>query len=226
MLDVRLALSAMKTPVRDKYLSIVGKMLDDYDVRCRTFRNKVYSTREEVALLNKEEAEIERYVSRIDPENEQTMLDARNALEAMQTFLKDGELPKINKMLKDFDSRARTFNKKLYDTREQAAVARDEFAEITRIMESLSPDDEQSLLSAQIRIGQMQSDFKAGYLKKVNDMWIAYDLKMRTYQKIVFDTRTQAENARLTREEFLNMVDTINLSQMTSVFALENYIQD
>ncbi len=226
MLDVRLALSAMKTPVRDKYLSIVGKMLDDYDVRCRTFRNKVYSTREEVALLNKEEAEIERYVSRIDPENEQTMLDARNALEAMQTFLKDGELPKINKMLKDFDIRARTFNKKLYDTREQAAVARDEFAEITRIMESLSPDDEQSLLSAQIRIGQMQSDFKAGYLKKVNDMWNAYDLKMRTYQKIVFDTRTQAENARLTREEFLNMVDTMDLSQMTSVFALENYIQD
>lgn len=226
LLEIKSRMEEMTTPVREKYLSYIVQLLNNYDINYRTFRGILCDTREEADLLRKEDAEITALWSTVRQDDEQSMFSAKAEAERFTTFLKGDFMIRIDQMLKDYDIAMRSFNGVLYPTREEAALNRAEFNEIGRIMSTVYPDNEQSMLDALMRINQMKTAYKNQVLDNLNQMWNAYDQNMRTYQGILFETRSQAENARQTREEFYRLASSMDLSQQGSLVALDNYIED
>ncbi len=223
LLEIKARLELMHPPVRDRYLNYINSLLASYDMRIRTFRGVVYDTREEAAALRSENDEAERIWSTVRADDEQSMFNAKAEMEKFTTFLKEENTARLDKMLTDLDTALRTFNGRLYPTREEASTAGAEYNEIAQMMSTLDPQDEQAILTARARVAEMTSEYGANALANLDNMWRAYDLNLRTYLNIVFDTREEAANARRTREEFYRMESTMDLFQPASVMALENY---
>lgn len=229
-----------ETAVKEAYEKICGNkynssdeikqelknLLADFDTAYRTVDGILFTTREEADTARTELAAITELMNAINADDEQQMIEIRQKISDMSTSIKQKYIISLDKLLADYDVKIRTFDKKVYPTREEAALVRSEFEQITALMETVSPDDEQSIVNAQMAANQMKSDIIAPYKKKLDDMWKALDIKLRTYEKFVYDTREQAQTARVTREKYLNMLNTLDMSQMSSIITLENYIED
>ena len=224
LLDAKARLSECKTKVRDKYLTYVEQQLTAYDIKMRTFRDKVFETREEAALLRQEEAKIREILTPMNPADEGSMLQAKAALEILTTYLKDEPLSTVNRLLNEYDVRIRTFNGVLYDTREEAVTVAQEFQTAAAIMQSVSPDNEQSILDAQQAMQALTTTIKDARLGELQQMWEAFDLKMRTYGSLVFDTREEAQLARDTYQVFMTQFNTMDLDQSANLVILDQYI--
>ncbi len=224
MLDAKTRLSACKTPVRDKYLTYVEQQLTAYDIKIRTFRDKVCDTREEAALLRQEEAKVREILAPMNPAVESSMLQAQAALEALTTYLKDEPLSTVRRLLQEYDVRIRTFNGVLYDTREEAVTVAQEFQTAAAIMQNVSPDNEQSIFDAQQAMQALTTSIKDARLQELQQMWDAFDLKMRTYGSLVFDTREEAQLARDTYQVFMTQFNTMDLDQSANLVILDQYI--
>lgn len=226
MIDSRNRLAALTSRVKCRYIDTVDAALNAYDLKQRTFRGVLYDTRERVQLLRREEALVPQLMHGVCADNEQSMLCAKEKLSQLQTFLKDEPLAAVERMLHDYDIRMRTFNGLLYSTREEAALARAEYQQAMAIMQTVCADDEASILSAQTQILKLTTGIRDVQYRILNDMWEAYDLKQRTYEGMVFETREQARTAKTTREEFLRLFYTHDLRSRETVLLLENYVED
>lgn len=226
LLEAKNKLSACTSGVEKKYLARIEKRLTDYDISCRTYCGKLYDTREEADLLRREEAEISAIMKSVDSKDEESMVKAKENLSHLTTFIKDEAAQRIDNMLREYDIALRTFMGVLYETREEAALVKEEYEIAGEIMAGASPDNEESILNAQREILKLTTAIRDEKYALLKSMWDAYDLRMRTYAGLLFDTREQAAQARLTREEFLGMFDTLDLRQSSNIVLLDNYIDD
>jgi len=224
LLDAKARLSECKTKVRDKYLSYVEQQLTAYDLKIRTFRDKVCETREEAILLRQEEARVREILAPMNPADEGSMLQARAALEILTTYLKDEPLTTVNRLLNEYDVRIRTFNGVLYETREEAVTVAQEFQIAAAIMQNVSPDNEASILQAQQAMQALTTTIKDARLQELQQIWDAFDLKMRSYGALVFDTREEAQLARDTYQVFMNQFNAMDLDQSANLVILDQYI--
>lgn len=219
-------ISHNKYNVADDFKTQLEAKLHEFDIQHRTVDGILFDTIEEADKAREELNDIINILNTLDPNNEPTMLQAKTTIEAMTTAVKKKYIGQLNEMLYRYDVNVRTFNGVTYDTREEAALVRTEFDTITAIMNTVSPNDEQSILNAQREIHKLTTNIKQSYLEQLTQMWNAYDLQMRTFEQFVFDTREQAENARITKAEFLNRFNSVDFTVYQNILMLENYIED
>ena len=226
MVTAKDQIAAMSTSVKNKYVASIETSLTDYDIRMRTFKGKLYDNRQIVVTLKEEDAAINNIMATVTTTDEPAMLQAKAQLETLTTFLKDEPIAYLTQKLKEYDINARTFQGVLYDTREEAALIAQEYRQAMDIMSKVSADDEQSILTAQTEILKLTTSIKDKQYAVLKAMWEDYDLRQRTYMSIVFDTREQAQIAQQTRTEFLNIFNTYDLQQASTIAVLENYVED
>ena len=70
----------------------------------------------------------------------------------------------------------------------------------------------------------MMTSIKDARLQELQQMWAAFDLKMRTYGSLVFDTREEAQLARDTYQVFMTQFNTMDLDQSANLVILDQYI--
>lgn len=226
MLAAKKVLSECTTPIREPYLQRIEQLLTDYDIKMRTFRGTLYDTREEVALLEQEAAKIREILTGMNQASEASMLEARDALEALTTELREPPLSTVRALLNEYDTRLRTFNGVLYDTRDEAIAVAQEHQTALTIRQQVDPEDEQSILDAQAAMQALTTSVKEGHLAELQSMWEAYDKKQRTFGNVLFDTREDAQLARSTYQEFITRFNTMDLSQGANLVLLEQYITE
>ena len=224
LLAAKETLTACTTPVREKYLGIVEKQLAEYDLKMRTFRGKVYETREEVATLEQESVRVREILTSMDQTSEASMLEAKAALEELTTELKNDPLTTVTQLLSEYDLRLRTFNGVLYGTREEAIAVAEEYQAAIAIRQKVDPENEASILEAKEAMSALTTSVKNEHLEQLNAIWEAYDKKLRTFGNILFDTREDAQLARDTYQEFMTKFNSMDLEQGANLVILDNYI--
>ncbi len=215
---------AFKTAIKNKYIEETERIWRNYDLNARTWNGRVLNTREEVKIAQNEYEEMQELMKSLDQNDETALLQAKETVGKLNSFLRDEYSAIIDGALNQYDVNIRTVNGKLYDTREQAELFRHETDSVNEIMHSADPNDEASILEAKRRLLELQSEVKEAPLQQIDDMWNQYDLTQRTFENWVFDTREQASNARKTTFEFRNMVETMNLLDQSTVMLLENFV--
>lgn len=226
MMSIRADISALQTAVKEKYVKIVEAKLEAYDIKARSFNGVVYETRE-IAEKHRQEAElINDIMSTVDANDEASMLSTRDKLEMLTTFQKKNPILKITRLLEEYDIRVRTVAGVLYDTRQEAQLVSSELRRADEIMQTVQADDEASILNAQRAVLELTTFVKDVRYEELNQMWIAYDTKMRTYQDVVFATRKQAQSARAEHTEFLGLFNSLDLSQRKSVVTLNEFVEE
>lgn len=145
MLEAVGKLEDMSTELKDEPLKKVKAMLEDYDRKLRTFEKHEYPTREEAVEARNAFDKMNEIMNGINAKDEQEVLRARDEIKSMRfDELKDPHLKKIDKILEKLDIEARTFEKNVYSTREDAANAKDtkeKFVQMTETLDFLDPNN-------------------------------------------------------------------------------------
>lgn len=224
LLRAKEMLTACTTRVRDKYLTVLEQHLAAYDLKLRTFRGKVYETREEASTLEQESVKVREILTAMDQTNEASMLEAKAGLEELTTELKNDPLATVTQLLEEYDLRLRTFNGVLYGTREEAIAIAVEYQTAVAIRQKVDPENEESILQAKEAMSALNTSVKDEHLQQLTAMWEAYDKKLRTFGNIIFETREDAQLARDTYQEFMNQFNSMDLEQGANLVILDNYI--
>lgn len=226
MLAIKDSIAACTTVIKNKYLEFITTKLTEYDIRVRTFRGVIYDTRDLAAKHKEEAAMAERIMQTANAQNEQSMLTAMDELDKLTTDEKNAPIATLTAWLKAYDINARTVAGVLYNTREEAQLVTAELQRANEIMQKVSPDDEQSILNAQKEILELTTFVKDSKYEELNQIWQAYDQKARTYLKVVFATRKQAQSAKEAHAAFIKQFNTLDLSMRTSLTQLSNFVED
>lgn len=226
MLAIREEIASCTTQVKDKYLAFAEKTLQEYDIKMRTFRGTVCDSRELAQRLRDEEKAVADILASVNENDEQSMFTALQNLGNLSTFLKDAPIERVKQMLTAYDIKMRTVEGVLYDSREEAQLVAAELRRAEEIMQTVREDDEQSILKAQQLVLELTTAVRDVKYEQLKQIWEAYDLKVRTYQGIVFETRKQAATAQQVHTEFLEQFNTLDLSQRKSLNTLNYFIED
>ncbi len=147
MLEAKEKLENMTSELKDEPLKKVDSMLAEYDRKQRTFEKHEYSTREEAEEAKKTSEQMISIMNAVNAKDEQDVLRARDEINSMRfDELKEPHLKKLEKYLEKLDTEARTFEKNIYLTREDAANARETKAKFIEMTETLDFLDQNNLI--------------------------------------------------------------------------------
>jgi TPR repeat protein len=128
-------------------------------------------------------------------------------------------LREINTKLQAFDQEARNVDGVVFTKREEANVAAKELTRIKEIMSKDYAKSEEKALAAlkQLREAKLKSSIAEKYIKTVEDVVAGFDLKARTLNEVVYDTREEAELARSEDKELQAIMKSTNLKNNDEV---------
>ncbi|MBR1739949.1 MAG: hypothetical protein IJ737_06635 [Ruminococcus sp.] len=219
-------LAAMTTDIGEEARRSVDNILRRYDEERRTFRGYLYRTREEASLAREEYDKASTMLAMVNMQNENELLGAKEELSGYRTYAREEFLTAVNDALERYDLNARTFNGQVYETRAMAELAQKEMAEIPRIMNGVNGSDEASMKEAIRQLEALRSGVGEPFRQQVMTLYQGYDQRMRTFDGIIFPTRAEAEAARISFEKFLDLFQTLDLSDKASQLKLYNVIED
>lgn len=190
----------------------IQKLLKDYDMEYRTVDNQIFATRKEAELARKEIPDIRVFMKKIiAPTDEATLEYEDNLLKKREEFdtrfksgLKDKYLAIIDGYLADFDKKYRTVDNEIFETREEADLAKKELPEIMQIMQGLTPPTKDSTLEYEWDLLKIKEDFVEKFKTKLKDKYLVtidryladFDKKFCTISLFKKGTRKEAGKAK------------------------------
>ncbi len=177
-------------------------ILDAFDQQHRTVDGILFPTLEEAGQARGELQQISQFMPSVDPNNEPGLLEIRMRLEQMTTAVRDKYLSYVTGLLNSYDANMRTFRGVLYNTREEVAVLRSEDEQVRGIMASVRRDDEASMFAAREKLAELNTFLRDENLAVIDTMLKQYDMAMRTFEGVLYNTR---EEAALNRSESMQI---------------------
>ncbi|HBF6040152.1 TPA: hypothetical protein ACKO2U_002057 [Clostridioides difficile] len=200
----------LKTGIEDSYIKMIDEKLQKFDIEARTVENLLLDTREEAEKIKLDKIKVEEIINNIDETSEQSLLNAKTEIENIGIRLEStkGAIEKLNYSLKKVDEIERTVNEILFDTREEANVAKKEMLELDEILQNVDLDDEESIKVAMSKIKSHGFKTKIGdnEANKLNKKLEDIDTQSKMVGDILFETR---EKANLARQEKLDIESII-----------------
>lgn len=200
LLNVRNQLLVFSTPVKDKYVNLVDRYLTKFDELFRRAGGfTMYETREQAARMR-----TLKYVKGLFGYT-YTYQDVDNAFAAIPAFvnkvgIKYSDAVEAIEYLRSLENTLNTVDGVMFDSRDKAAFARQEYAEISKIMANVEPpkndsllDYENNLLNIRNRINLFSTPVKNKYLMLIDKYLTAFDEKFRRISLMkVAQTREEA----------------------------------
>ncbi len=146
MLEAKAKLEGLSSELKEEPLNKIDAMLSEYDRKARTFEKHEYSSREEAENAKKAAETMSSIMESVNLKDEQDVLRARDEIQSMPfEELKETHLKKLDKHLEKLDVEARTFEKNVYPTREQAVNAKETKEKYLQMTETLDFLDQSNL---------------------------------------------------------------------------------
>ncbi len=149
----------------------INKKLADFDVKARTVDRVIFETREEASLAKTELDSIKKIMSKMKEDDEQDVINAKESILSLklETKIQDKYLEKINDLLSKLDVQARTYNKVVYDTREDALLYKKEDEEVKAVFKTIDTNNLASIDNGYEKIANMAlvTDIRKSYLGKL-----------------------------------------------------------
>ncbi len=199
--EIKKQLEEFHTPVKQKYIDQVESYLNKFDEVFRqisVFRRA--ETRAEAA-----QAKALKHVQKIAPHNTSTYENVDQAMESLKEFLPEiglelAQASAATEYIQGEEDRLNTVDGVVLGSREEAARAREEFAQIESIMNQIAPPDNHSLLSYERFllqqkeiINQFFTPVKDRHLAQIDKYLQTFDEKFRRISLIkVAATREEA----------------------------------
>lgn len=172
-----------------------------------------------IDLSKKKNELIQKYFKAIDFSTEESTLKGAEkyyAGEKALSWKNEENKAFIEKKLKEFDVKARTFDGVEYETRELAAKA----AELSAFYSKLDFYTEENMLKSQKLLAEKEAEI--GFTNKkleqnIIDMLNSFDMNARTCNGVEYATREEAENARKQEDRLKIVVDSCDFNSSESV---------
>lgn len=127
------------------------------------------------------------------------------------------KLQQINDYLEEYDVSARTVEKILYDTREQATEAREELKIIRAIIKQTDETDLIDLAVEIVRLRPFQTKTGLAYMERARKLFEKMDLQKRTVDGIVFDNRDTAAAELEDYNSIKQLLSKMDVSDIDSI---------
>ena len=172
-----------------------------------------------IDLSKKKNELIQKYFKAIDFSTEESTLKGAEkyyAGEKALSWKNEENKAFIEKKLKEFDVKARTFDGVEYETRELAAKA----AELSAFYSKLDFYTEENMLKSQKLLAEKEAEI--GFTNKkleqnIIDMLNSFDMNARTCNGVEYATREEAENARKQEDRLKIVVDSCDFNSSESI---------
>lgn len=217
--------------------------LEEMDLEYRTVDDIVFAEREEASVARQELSEITKLISDIgkprylEDSYEECLNNTLTKIEKLTTKVKEKYEKKVKELLKEYDLNYRKVDDILFDTREEANLARSEKAEIEKIMPDISGEVkkidekfENDLIEKKDLINKYQTDIKKEYISQIDAVLKKYDIFYRTleyseFEIEVFDTREEADTARKELNYIRNITSKIKPPTKESLFDYKESVE-
>ena len=163
----------VKLDLIDNALKNIDEYLKQIDEKERTVGNIVFETREEAYIASREQYDLGLIVDSIDINSPKSI---RYGLEILDNYkfktpVAKEEINRLNNRLKEIDEQSRTVKNIIFDTQEDADLARKEEYQLELIIKNLDLNSEKSLIKTKREI--QSKSFKTNivniYLDMIND---------------------------------------------------------
>lgn len=174
---------------------------------------------------------IKRSISNLKTDTEEETIKAKNMLLQEVKYLgieqNIAEIEKLDKKLEKFDEEARTVENIIFNTREEANIAKSKKLEIKEIINNMDKEDKNSLLRAKneiIKIG-VELDSTKQSINQIDDKLDEIDKNERTVSNILFNTIEEASLAKEDKDKFDNIIENIDLENESSIKQVKDRLE-
>lgn len=176
-----------------KELKIINDKLVEFDVAARSVGEILFESRNEADMARNQLSKVEGIYKSSDKNNKTSLINAKEKIVnlKLEPALKNKYVELIEKDIESLDIKSRTFNGTVYDT-----VPLKEEAKQCSKLENIfnrAKNDESALIAAKQEISQLnvRDDLKSKYIKKIDNLLQEIDLKMRSFNGVIYDTREE-----------------------------------
>lgn len=131
----------------------------------------------------------------------------------------------IDELLSEYDLLSRKVDGVEYETREEADNARKELEEFIRLTEGVTINTEDDLHSIRQTVEQFQSRTKNKYIEFIEKELEEFDLRYRTIQEVVFESREEADHARNSVKQIEQWYQEATFNNAKDIQDLKNKIE-
>ena len=237
-LTERYGLSYNKSKVKELYTA----KLYDIDLQFRTVDGIVFEERNEAENARKEYEEITKEMISIGeprylvPEYEKSLLNSLEVITRYKTKIKDKYINQIESLLEDYDTNYRTVDEIVFNTRDEADLAREEKKQIESIMPNLTTkltkivgSYEAMLINKKNEVNAFKTVIKKKYLLKLEEKLKEYDKFYRTVKYLqnekVFSNRNAADTARKDVEYITSLIKDVAPPTKDSLFDYKDDVE-
>ncbi|MGL6106860.1 hypothetical protein [Romboutsia sp.] len=207
----------LNTKIVNSYMESIDKKLEEIDLKARTVDNIVFNTRDESKKAREDKLKIEEIANGMDKTDEKSLSTAKEKIINIGTRL-DSEnkvIREIEDILSNIDIKERTVGNTLFETREEANLARTEKLKLDKIMDNIAIDNESSIKQTKIQIesNKFNTTIAQNTIEELDKRLELIDIKERTVEDLLFETREEANLAREEKsilDEITNEIDVEN----------------
>ncbi len=226
-------ISQSPSKIKEVYLETLNGYLTAIGEQMKTYRGVVYATVEEAEEAKRCYVETRDILERVDMATEQSVADAYERISAMNHPITQEALTMLKTRLDAIDLQKRTVEGLVFDTLEQADVAREELNLIRSRLAELNENDEAGMLSIRDAIAACTTDVKTQYLALVNAKLEAYDIRVRTVAGVLYATREEARLVESELQRAAEIMATVSaddeasiLNAQQAVLELTTFVKD
>ncbi len=204
-----------------KEIKLLEQKLNDFDKMARTVEDIVFKTRKEANIVRENKNKIKKIVENMNKDDENSLLDARLKIIKIGCKLESTKeiLKEIDNKLDYIDKEERTVNDILFETRDEANLAREEKIKIDKLVENLDLNSENSIKQVKTKIEseEFKTEISKLLLDKLNNRLKEIDVEKRTVDNILFKTREEANLAREEKIKAEKIYNSININDIKSL---------
>ncbi|MDU1454499.1 MAG: lysozyme inhibitor LprI family protein [Paeniclostridium sordellii] len=227
-----IALQEMKRLGIDSDINEIKELdekLNQFDIEARTVNGILFKNREEATLAKEEKVKIESILNKANMDIEEEVVNSKNKIIELRlnTIIVNSYMEVIDKKIEEFDLQARTVEDVLFNTREEANKARADKLKIEKMINSTDKTDENSLLSTKVEILKFKSKLESTkrIVNEIEEVLNQIDLKERTVEGILFETREEAKLARIEKIKLDKIMYNIDLDNEDNLKQIKTQIQ-
>jgi hypothetical protein len=226
----------------DEFIKEFDEILHEFDIRARTVDGVVLETREEAIRAKEEKNKLDELRSKTDYNSEESLIQTKNQIieNQLKTKIAQDYLKSIEDKLKDLTKYKRTVDGVLYETVEEAELAKAEIPKLEELIRNTDFNSRESLYETKNKIMDYQFKAKAAleYIRLIEDNLATINERERTFEGITFETIDEKELAKEEKkviedlyskvdkeneEELIRLKDNISISIKTKI--KENYLK-
>lgn len=155
-----------------RIINEIEEALNQIDLKERTVGNILLETREEAKLARVEKIKLDKIMDNIDLDNEENIKQIKTQIQSenFETTIGEKTIQELNEKLKYIDVNERTVEDILFETREEANLAKDENLKLQQIVSGMDMKNEESLEKAkkQIESASFKTEVVEVYLGRIN----------------------------------------------------------